>query len=111
LLFELHQDNLTGIFYFIDPKLSKNKKFYTEELIRLEKAFDIELHLLYGKDFFDYFEHSNLWEEYVEWIKKWKDELSDFPEINFDLVPHDSFEEVNYYRLEVDSFVCRMKFD
>jgi hypothetical protein len=34
-LFNQHQNNLVGIMYFVDPALSKNKKFYIRELSRL----------------------------------------------------------------------------
>jgi hypothetical protein len=36
--------------------------------------------------------------ELIEWIKKWKTSLPDFPEIDFDLSPTESFEEIKSLR-------------
>ncbi len=97
-LFKEHQNKLVGIMYFIDPALSKNKKFYIRELSRLRDIYHIELFLFYGQEIFEYLNHPNLWTELIEWIKKWKTSLPDFPEIDFDLSPTESFEEIKSLR-------------
>jgi len=94
LLYKMHQNNLIGIMYFIDPALSKNRNFYVKELERLKDIYRIDLFLFYGQDFFEYIKHPNLWEELIEWIKQWKTSLPDFPDIDFDLTPAESFEEI-----------------
>jgi hypothetical protein len=94
VLYKVHQDDLVGIMYFIDPDLSKNKNFYTQELDKLRDSYDIELHLFYGAEFFEYLGHPELWDSLLSWLRQWKDELSDFPEINLDLHPEESLEEI-----------------
>ena len=98
LLYKKHQNKLIGIMYFIDPTLSKNKKFYLEELNKLKEIYHNELFLIYGQDFFEFINHPKLWTELIEWIKQWKTSLPDFPDIDFDLSPSESFEEIKTLR-------------
>ena len=37
---------------------------------------------------------SYVWEEIIEFLKRWRQELPDTPEINFDLEPEESFNEI-----------------
>lgn len=94
ILSEIHGDSLVGIMYFIDPDLSKNKKYYVQELNKFQDFYGIELFLFYGREFFDYIGFPALWDNLIEWLSNWKDELPDFPEINLDLAPRESFEEI-----------------
>lgn len=80
--------------YFIDPDLSKNKNYYVQELRKLRDFYGIELTLFYGHEFFNYIGFPALWDNLIEWLSRWKDELPDFPEINLDLSPRESFEEI-----------------
>jgi hypothetical protein len=89
-----HQGTLTGIMYFIDPDLSKNQNFYAQELKKLQAFYGIKLHLLYGHEFFEYLNYPHLWDDILSWLEQWKRELLDFPEINFDLTPDESLEEI-----------------
>lgn len=93
-LHKIYPSNLVGIFYFIDPDLSKNKKFYEMEIEKLKKTYNCDLHLFYGQEFFDYFSQSEIWTDLVVWIEKWKADLKEFPEMDFDLDPRSSFEEI-----------------
>ena len=80
--------------YFIDPDLSKNKNFYLPELKRLSEFYGVKTHLLYGKELFYYLGKPDLWEQIISWLKKWKDDLPEIPEIDFDKTPEESFEEI-----------------
>ena len=93
-LYKKHKDKLVGIMYFIDPDLSKNKNYYLPELKRLSEFYGIKIHLLYGKELFDYLGKSDLWEQILSWLKQWKDSLPEIPEIDFDKTPKESFEEI-----------------
>jgi Holliday junction resolvase-like predicted endonuclease len=93
-LHEKHGSNLIGIMYFIDPDLSKNKNYYLEELERLGRFYGVELYLFYGKELFEYLNHPEIWDHMISWLKQWKDELPELPEINFDVTPEKSFEEI-----------------
>ncbi|MCD6417480.1 hypothetical protein J7M00_01695, partial [bacterium] len=102
-LYNLHGDNLTGIMYFIDPELIKNKNYYNEQLEEFSEFYGIELHLFYGKELFDFLDIPFMWDKIIKWLKKWKDELPELPDINFDINPQKSFNdiknlEIRYFR-------------
>ena len=82
--------------------------FYMEELKKMKGVYGIRLELFYGKELFEYFKRSKLWDDIIAWLKKWKDELPELPEINFDSDPEGSFEqikglEIRYWRKILDN--------
>ncbi len=89
-----HGGNLIGIMYFIDPDLRKNQNFYVEKLREFSDFYGVELHLFYGRELFEYFDSPQVWDDLIQWLKRWKDELPELPEINFDENPEESFEEI-----------------
>ena len=93
-LFKKHNQNLSGIMYFIDPDLTKNKKYYLQELARLENFYGVKLYLFYGRELFDHLQCSSTWDNMLLWLDQWKGSLPELPEINFDAAPNKSFEEV-----------------
>ncbi len=93
-LYKKHKDKLVGIMYFIDPDLSKNKNYYLLELKRLSEFYGVKTHLLYGKELFNYLGKPDLWKQILSWLKQWKDNLPEIPEIDFDKTPKESFEEI-----------------
>jgi hypothetical protein len=100
---EFGSKDLSGIIYFVDNALCKNKKYYKEELKKLSNDYGVELKIFYGNELFDFLELSNSWEEIIFHLTKWKNEIPDFPEINFDLNPEVTLEEIKnikplYYR-------------
>lgn len=88
------EEEIIGVFYFIDPDLVKNKKFYSEELEKMTKDYNIETNIFYGKELFDYLDCGYVWDEILLFLKEWKKEIPDLPEINFDLNPHHTFDEI-----------------
>ena len=94
VLYNLHRNNLVGIMYFIDPDLTKNKNFYVEKLRDFAEFYGVELHLFYGKELFEYFDEPQMWDNIIQWLTRWKNDLPDLPEINFDENPEQSFEEI-----------------
>jgi hypothetical protein len=93
-LYKKHGQNLFGIMYFIDPDLKKNRKYYLQELSKLEKFYGVKLYLFYGEELFDYLQCSETWNSILSWLIQWKDSLPELPEINFDVAPYESFKEV-----------------
>ncbi|MCX7916864.1 MAG: restriction endonuclease [bacterium] len=93
-LYKNHGSQLVGIMYFIDPDLTKNKNYYLGELERFENFYGVKLYLFYGKELFEYFKHPEIWDNFLDWLKKWKEDLPELPEINFDISPQKSFEEI-----------------
>jgi hypothetical protein len=88
------EKNLVGIFYFIDPDLQKNKNFYKTELEKMANDYGVKLYLFYGVELFDFLRQGKVWNEILEYLEKWKKEIPDFPETNFDIDPESSFEEI-----------------
>ncbi len=94
LLANLHEGNLVGVMYFIDPGMSKNQAYYRTRLNEFGEKTGVELHLFYGSELLEFLGHPEVWERMTGWLARWQGELSDFPEVNFDLNPEQSFEEI-----------------
>jgi hypothetical protein len=95
VLHRKHGSNLVGIMYFIDPDFSKNKNYYEEQIQTLRGGYEqVELHLFYGKQLFEYLGIADFWDEMLSWLKRWKEDLPEIPETNFDANPHESFREI-----------------
>lgn len=88
------ENDLIGIFYFIDPDLVKNKNFYVAELQKMTNDYNVETQIFYGKPLFEYLGYSDIWEEVLTYLVEWKKEIPDLPEINFDLDAQHTFEEI-----------------
>jgi hypothetical protein len=101
ILYKMHAENLVGIMYFIDPDLSKNKNFYIEEINKLKKFYGIDIYLFYGRELFEYFGIPEMWDQILLWLKKWKDNLPELPEINLDLNPEENIKELTSIELRV----------
>jgi len=90
-----HKENkLVGVFYFIDPDLQKNKNYYEEELSKMHKDYNVQTHIFYGKELFNYLGFSDVWDEILKYLEKWKKEIPDLPEINFDIEAKQTFDEI-----------------
>ncbi|MBC7328133.1 restriction endonuclease [bacterium] len=85
---------LMGIMFFIDPDLTKNKNYYLAELKKLKEIYRIELQLFYGKELFQFLGYPDVWDDLLQWLKHWKEELPLLPEIDLDLTPEESFTEI-----------------
>lgn len=88
------ESNLVGIFYFIDPELQKNKNYYDDELRKMANDYGVELHLLYGEELFYLLSHGDIWQEILDYLERWKTDIPDLPETNFDLDSESSFKEI-----------------
>lgn len=94
MLSEYAEEELIGIFYFIDPDLVKNKNFYAAELKKMTTDYNVETQIFYGKPLFEYLSYSDIWDEVLTYLVEWKKEIPDLPEINFDLDAQHTFEEI-----------------
>ena len=81
---------LCGYFYFIDDSFTKNKEFYKKEIKNLTNS----VKLVYGKEFFYDINIPECWNTIIDNLKRWKNEIPDLPEVNFDINDVDSFNEI-----------------
>jgi len=87
-------NNITGIMYFIDPDFMKNRNFYEKKLRELSNSYKVNTYLFYGKELFEFLNAGQYWEDLLNWLKQWKEELPEIPEIDFDKEPEKSFKEI-----------------
>lgn len=109
-LMESHE-KIIGIMYFIDPCLTKNKKFYDGEIEKFYQepknkysygTFDDAIEriprdtvfLKYGEEFFSYFGRKELFYNLEYNLKKWRSEINTEIEINFDNDSDSIFKEI-----------------
>jgi len=87
------------IMWFIDDSLAKNRRYYTSEMEKMGMDYGCTPMLFYGGEMFD----TNggiedfpiaMWDETLEYLKRWKDALPDMPEVNLDLSADRVFEEI-----------------
>ncbi len=88
------EKKIIGIFYFIDPEIIKNKKYYQEELNKMQKDYGVKLYLFYGKELFEFLKITKVWDEILKYLEEWKKDIPDLPETNFDIDAQSSFEEI-----------------
>ncbi|WP_461255894.1 HpyAIV family type II restriction enzyme [Treponema sp. R80B11-R83G3] len=87
--------------YFIDPSLTKNKKYYTAEIAKINSDYNVSVKLCYGKEFWDEIVHPEIWDELLKHLEKWKREIPDMPSINFDDDDKSTFEEIRCIEVSV----------
>lgn len=94
------EDNVIPIMWFIDASLRKNKNYYSDQMDKMAKFYGCEPKLYYGIEMFDTSENgidvfpTEMWNEIIEYLTKWKTTLPDMPEINFDANSIKVFEEL-----------------
>lgn len=94
ILHNRHGESLIGAIYFVDPSLSKNKNYYLGALELFKTTYTPKLYLVYGKEFFELLRRPVLWDRMIAWLTLWKEDLPEFPEIDLDLDPIESFSEI-----------------
>lgn len=60
----------------------------------MSSDYNLETQLFYGKALFDYLGFTDIWNEILSYLKEWKIEIPDLPEINFDLDAQHTFNEI-----------------
>ncbi len=60
----------------------------------MSKDYGVKLCVCYGDALFKELEMENEWLEILKFLKLWKKDIPDLPEINFDLDAESSFEEI-----------------
>lgn len=81
-------ENLYAMLFFVDPALNKNRKFYLKRMADIRRDSGARVNLFYGREFFDHLiPGADVWAEMESHLKRWRDGIPDFPEINFDKNP------------------------
>lgn len=84
-------ENLCAILFFVDPSLAKNKRYYQEQIENIRRELGVSARLLYGSEFFGHvLGASDVWGEIESHLRQWRNDIPDFPEVNFDNDPSDS---------------------
>jgi hypothetical protein len=96
LIQEYDESKLKCFTYFIDPSLTKNKKYYTAEIAKIQSDYKIFAKLCYGKDLWDEIAHPEIWNELLKHLEQWKRKIPDMPSINFDDDAVSTFEEIKH---------------
>lgn len=84
---------IVGFFYFIDNSFEKNRKFYAEEIPKLEVAYKIKLHLSYGPELFTILGKDAIWPELIKHLEKWKEGVPEFWDENVDAKVQENFDK------------------
>lgn len=85
------------IMWFIDDGLHKNRNYYEERMFEMQTDFNCNPYLYYGNEIFSGLEdlkNDEIWQEVIDYLKKWKKDLPDMPEVNFELDCDVIFEEI-----------------
>lgn len=85
------------IMWFVDDSLKKNQNFYLQEMQKLQSDYECNCYLFYGEElFYEGFSGFDIaiWQEILDYLEKWKKDLPDMPEINFDKNANNVFEEI-----------------
>ena len=101
LIQEYDEAKLKCFTYFIDPDLSKNKKYYKEEIAKVQSDYKIFAKLCYGRELWDEVNHPEIWSELLKYLERWKKEIPDMPSINFDEDALSTFEEIKHIKVSV----------
>ncbi len=74
--------------------MNKNQNYYKEELQKLSADYGVPLSLSYGKELFESLNISQVWDEVLTHLARWRGTLPDLPSLNFDENPLESFREI-----------------
>jgi hypothetical protein len=88
----VHGSKLVGVMYFIDLSLKKNRKYYLEEMKKLQSALGIPLYLFYDGEFFDHLGASATWQWLIEGLRLWQQTVPTNIDLNYDLTPEKTLE-------------------
>lgn len=85
-----------GGVFFVDPSLNKNRNYYSAELEALARKHNgLRARLWYGEEFFaDILGGDGVWDEMLSHLRRWKENIPLFPEVNFDATAEKSFGEI-----------------
>lgn len=93
-----YKKDVKGVMFFVDPGMSKNKKFYEQRLSEIAERHGFETCTAYGEEFFVMLGMESVWGEIIKHLIQWRRELPGFPKFNYDDNATESFEEIKDMR-------------
>jgi len=101
------KESISSYMYFIDDAFKKNKNYYNNKLIELSnEGFDCKV--VYGEELFEKENILDGWSNgVVAFLKQWRENLPGTPELNFDLSPEATFNELK--NLKVGQLIKLLK--
>ena len=84
-LYELHDGKLTAIFYFLDPALTKNRRYYERQCQQLANQLQgVNIRVMYGRELFEYLSTGEDWTQLLEHLRTWKNQLQSSELLNME---------------------------
>ncbi|TYB30586.1 MAG: hypothetical protein FXF47_08505 [Candidatus Mcinerneyibacterium aminivorans] len=74
--------------------MKKNKNYYEEQIDKIKKTYGIESKLFYGNSLFSFLDIKHVWDEFLDYLKKWKVSLPALPNLNFDKECDEIFDKI-----------------
>jgi hypothetical protein len=88
ILHQRHGNHLTGVMYFIDPSLAKNRRYYADQLsTAIQSKFNIDLWLCYNGELFEKLGNPHAWNTLEQALVEWRDTVRQDINLNYDLEP------------------------
>jgi hypothetical protein len=88
ILYKRHGSKLTGVMYFIDPSLAKNRRYYLDELsTTIHPKYNIDLWLCYNGELFEKLGRPAAWSTLEQALIEWRDTVRQDINLNYDLEP------------------------
>ncbi|MBA7469237.1 hypothetical protein ES707_04503 [subsurface metagenome] len=107
----LHREygsELTAIFYFVDPALSKNRNFYSANCEELRRDLQLDTILLwYGSQLFEHLTKAEDWDLLLDFLYEWKRELTETEMLNMEST--DALKELSSLDIQVWERIANTK--
>tara|TARA_B100000287_G_scaffold261011_1_gene245575 strand:- start:1055 stop:1951 length:897 start_codon:yes stop_codon:yes gene_type:complete len=101
------KESISSYMYFIDDAFKKNKNYYNNKLIELSNE-GFNCKVVYGEELFKKENILDGWSNgVVAFLKQWRENLPGTPELNFDLSPEATFNELK--NLKVGQLIKLLK--
>jgi len=107
-LHRVHGSQLTPIFYFVDPGLTKNRNFYTANCEELRRDLELDTVLLwYGSQLFEHLTKAEDWGRLLDFLYAWKKELTETEMLNMESA--DALKELSSLDIQVWDRIANTK--
>ena len=78
------QKEIIASMWFVDNSLKKNKKYYSEMMLRNNNNFNVSMYLFYGDQLFEFLNNMAIWTEVTTYLQRWKSLEANNIQLNFE---------------------------